>query len=278
MHRQTNCKNPFSVIETRFSQSIEKINFTTSKMRVQLWKFNYQEAREDFELFEQDQKIYVRDNLQRPVFTFWKEVELAFSEEEIAGFVFISNMLLEMLVNKYYNRRKKELKHFDIKELETKLIGVSPIGREPTRSWNFGNGDTGFYLVDRMFGSSVSEENYQEYLDIIDKANYAGILNLSDPEEKQNFKELTHRLHQIRSLPRLPKVKYELGIGDDVGFFKTPDFIRGIKSYYEYTGIHSDYYGDPMNFSFSVNGELYKKIPPPKIVGIDYDEEPSDSE
>lgn len=249
-------------------------------MRVRLWKLNLEEARKDSALYENNIHEYAKGKLQRPVFTFLREVELNFSEEMLTGFIFVPDCLLQIVVDINYPDRRLVLRNFKDSDFD-KIIYLSPLDREPTHPWNEGGSVTGFYLFDRIkMHCNVPHEHYEEYLRLIDRRD--ALLGKYTEEDYDKYwkaiEPIEKRIKEISTLPPFSKNNYEILFGESSGYFSNSDFICGMKTFYEYTGIDSNFYGTPENFNLKVDGRLTKANVRPPYKAVHFSESSESSE
>lgn len=211
-------------------------------MYVNLWKVDLNEAREDFRLYSEDEDYYDK-NLRRPIFHSPRKVKLELSYGEIAGFVVTQNFLLQIQIDEDYNAGKNFLEEYNEDELKN-LVAISPLGREPRNPWS-DSGPFGIYEVDIILDDNrVSRENYEEYVKILD--------------DNSDYFVRSDKLKKLREPYKSKGLRSMLKFGFHQLFHEFGDVIRGIDTYYQFVGIHSQYYGSPINFSFRINGKFFK--------------------
>lgn len=253
-------------------------------MLVKVWKIDLAKLREFKQILQKDRKSKV--NIKWYVYD--RTVDLNLTDEELLGFITISEDLVSMLADpehsvdlnyfKAESRKDAELVrsrsswvYFD-KTLEGKLGEklriITPVEYDAPRTfWNYNHELSGFYIKD----ADNIHSSYMYYLYInrdelndnpsdiyLPKENYHEFVQLSREIKhvvsNEEGEKMNNHLNDLLVVNKSRRDKYTFTLGRQTVNFNSKDFIQGIKTYYDFVGLPDVLYGSVM----TNNGERVK--------------------
>lgn len=197
-----------------------------------------------------------------------REIDLEFNDEQLLGFLTISESLIRFLakpmnidrhiLNRFQLNSRDELRSCDLsdtisevlqKELGDKIRVITPVDHHrPFKFWR--DIFTGFYVKDAAIMYSQFGEHFELGSDVrnvyLPRENYGKVYEIVKSDTDKPILEANDFMENQKSLIEINygKIyKYKHVLADITTYFNTGDFVGGINSYYKFIGLPDMIYG-----------------------------------
>lgn len=227
-----NLKNIFQ--DYNLSPDIVKQLISNYKV-VRLWKLNVAAAKKEARKLETDEEFYSKN-----VWTFVKNTGICLYPEQLVGFIHAAKEWARCIDGEVKGMVEETNEIQITNSLLNKVLIISPLDRDPTHPWG-SMLPTGFLESDlnTLSANKEKEDHYQEWLEHRDNLYFSSIAD-TDPNYK-HYADKAPTMQRIRffesNYPAKNWKYFVLCDGESEEGFYTADFLLGMKTYFEFSGL-----------------------------------------